>query len=144
MPSGGYAVVWSDGCVPAAAGKLTLGSGGLSLEGRDELELRYADVAGVRMGRAPEERLGGRPAVVLERHDGSSLRLASTVGVGTQSEIVERLGEHLDRYAAASTASAASTRPTSGANLNPCPEQAEPTTTRPRRSSTNSSSSRLV
>ncbi len=43
-----------------------------------------------------------------------------------------------------SSASAASLRPTAGANLKPWPEQAEPTTTRPRRSRTNDSSAVLV
>src|SRR5581483_10271135 len=42
------------------------------------------------------------------------------------------------------SASAASRRPTAGANLKPCPEQAEPTTTRPLRSSTNCSSAVVV
>ena len=45
---------------------------------------------------------------------------------------------------AAARASAASVRPTIGANLNPCPEQAEPTTTRPCRSSTKRSSAVFV
>jgi hypothetical protein len=44
----------------------------------------------------------------------------------------------------ASTASAASRLPTAGANLNPWPEQAEPTTIRPWRSRTNRSSTVVV
>ena len=45
---------------------------------------------------------------------------------------------------AASRASAASVRPKAGANLNPCPEQADATTIRPWRSRTNDSSAVLV
>ena len=45
---------------------------------------------------------------------------------------------------AASSASAASLCPTTGANLKPWPLHGEPTTIRPRRSSRNSSSSRIV
>ena len=45
---------------------------------------------------------------------------------------------------AASRASAASVRPTTGANLKPWPEHAEPTTTRPCRSRTNPSSAVFV
>ena len=45
---------------------------------------------------------------------------------------------------AASRASAASVRPKAGANLNPWPEQADATTMRPCRSSTNDSSAVLV
>ncbi len=47
-------------------------------------------------------------------------------------------------YSSASRASAASRCPITGANLKPCPLQGEPTTMRPRRSSRNSSFSRVV
>ncbi len=53
-------------------------------------------------------------------------------------------GEMFGNHSAASRASAASVRPTIGANLNPCPEHADPTTIRPWRSRTNSSSAVFV
>ena len=51
---------------------------------------------------------------------------------------------HGPRHPDASRASAASVRPTTGANLKPWPEQADPTTTWPWRSRTKLSSAVLV
>src|SRR5581483_9245505 len=63
-------------------------------------------------------------------------QIAEIEGIFSHRRIIRILASRMyatDDYA---SASAAKRRPTAGANLNPCPEQAEPTTTRPRRSST--------
>ena len=83
-----------------------------------------------------------RPSVT-SRHPCTRLRRAR----GVRSRAVScanRASELFGNQVAASRASAASVLPTAGANLNPWPEQAEPTTMRPWRSRTNSSSAVLV
>ena len=70
-----YGVVWRKGSGPLAAGKLELLPQGVRLEGLEgSFEIAYESLSGVRVGRATEERIDGRPSVVLERLAGIPLR----------------------------------------------------------------------
>jgi hypothetical protein len=68
----------------------------LSGGSRDELrllEIALADVAGVRIGRRPHERIGGRPTLAVELRDGRTVSLVAFGTVGTLRELAERLWE---------------------------------------------------
>jgi hypothetical protein len=92
---GSYGVVWRDGPGPLATGKLELAARRLSLDGlagaRPVLrELEYESLAGVRVGRAPDDRIEGHPTVVLE-HGSGTIALAPVARPSLVSEIVERV-----------------------------------------------------
>ena len=96
-----YAVIWQENGFPPYAGKLVVGRRRLSLEGsatgaRQSLHrLLYDEIARVRMGRAPEERLEGRSTVVLERRQGAPLRIATVNGVGETNEVADVIAAHV-------------------------------------------------
>ncbi len=87
-----YAIVWREDDRPSHAGKLELRARGLRLEGNGESwELPFEDIATLRVGRGPDDRLVGRPALVVERRNGRALRIATMAEVGTLAELVERI-----------------------------------------------------
>jgi hypothetical protein len=86
-----YAVLWSEASGPVRAGKLELGSDGLSFEGAAARRLNYDEIGSVRMGRTLSERIQGRPSIVVELGSGSRLRIGSLAGPGTLHELAERL-----------------------------------------------------
>ena len=92
-----YAVLWSEPLHDLEAGKLELGPGSLRFEGsrgpRGSRVHRvyYDDIAGVRVGHQPRDRLRGRPALVLDLATGGSLRIGSVDGVGTIGELADEL-----------------------------------------------------
>lgn len=91
-----YAVVWQEGSEPVAAGRLELLPRALKLEGLSEArparrEIAYDSLAAVRVGRSVDERLAGRPALLLERRSGPRIRLASVAQSSALGEIGERL-----------------------------------------------------
>lgn len=92
-----YAVLWSDPADEVEAGKLELEARGLRFEGRYGVHgsqvhrVYYDDIEGVHVGRTPQERIDGRPALVLDLACGGPLRIGSVGGVGTLTEIAERL-----------------------------------------------------
>jgi len=92
-----YAVLWSEPSVEAEAGKLELEPLGLRFEGRrgggsgQVHRVYYDDIEEVHVGRTPQERIDGRPALVLELARGGPLRIGSVGGVGTLTEIAEQL-----------------------------------------------------
>lgn len=92
-----YAVVWREGEQELHSGKLELRSTQLLLEGGNgglrTLELPYAELTAVHVGRRPEERLDGRPTLVLERQGADPVRLSSVAQPGIVSELAERLVE---------------------------------------------------
>jgi hypothetical protein len=68
----------------------------LSGGSRDELvlvEITLADVAAVRIGRRPHERIGGRPTLVVELRDGRTVSLVGFGTIGTLRELADRLWE---------------------------------------------------
>lgn len=94
-----YAVVWREPGGPRYAGGLELGPSALRLRGaapdgsvRAE-RLLYDDLAAVRVGRAAEERIDGRPVLVLDRQVGGRLCVASLEGFGIVHELAERVAE---------------------------------------------------
>ena len=94
MSSTGYATVWQDDG-PAMAGRIQLGANALVFEGagpgRDlSRSIAYAQIAALRLGRSLLERIGGRPALVLELADGETIRVA-THEMGALHELAEEL-----------------------------------------------------
>ena len=91
-----YAVIWREREV-SYAGVLELGGHGFTLEGtsrtepRTVHELRCRRVVRIQVGRSPADRIDGRPAVIVELHDGRKLSIASAAGVGFGQEIADRL-----------------------------------------------------
>lgn len=92
-----YAVVWREGSGPHYAGKLELGAAALHLRGsgpRSSLgrrDIAYADVAEVRIARAPTERLNGGPTVVLDRRAAAPIAVAVLSGAGVVFELADLL-----------------------------------------------------
>ena len=94
-----YAVLWSDPDDSVEAGKLELEPNALRFEGSRGTRAAphvhrvfYEDIESVHVGRGLLERLGGRPALVLELAVGGPLRIGSINGPGILSELAERLG----------------------------------------------------
>jgi hypothetical protein len=80
-----------------AAGRLTLVPEGILLDGTRQRGGRLAtwliarkDLKAVRIGRAPHERIRGRPALIVELADGSSVAL-SALGPGVLGELADLL-----------------------------------------------------
>ncbi len=95
MRSTGYAAVWQDGG-PVMAGRILLDTSALRFEGAGRgreasRRIAYAAIAASRLGRAPADRVSGRPALVLELSDGETIRIA-TPEVGALHELAEALG----------------------------------------------------
>jgi hypothetical protein len=90
-----YAVTWRNGDGVLHSGKAELRARALRLDagGTDVEEVRYEDLAGVSIGRTAKERIANRPTLILERHEGSRVRLASVSQLGIISELAERLAD---------------------------------------------------
>jgi hypothetical protein len=90
-----YAVTWRNGDGVLHSGKAELRARALRLDagGADIEEVRYEDLAGVSIGRTAKERIANRPTLILERHEGSRVRLASISQLGIISELAERLAD---------------------------------------------------
>lgn len=85
-----YAVVWiGDGGV-VHVGRLELTPDGLGLAGAVELEIPFAGIVGLHVGRSPDERIGGRQTLVLDLAEGGRVRIASVGEPGTLHELAER------------------------------------------------------
>ena len=100
MRSTGYAAVWQDGG-PAMAGRILVNGSALEFEGADRgrrasRRIPYTTIASSRLGRAPSERIGGRPALVLELTDGEVIRI-STPELGALHELEEALRNETQR-----------------------------------------------
>jgi hypothetical protein len=91
-----YAVVWREGDAPLARGRLELLPDGLELDGiagseHVTLEIGYDELAGVRIGRSADERLNGRPSLLLERRDAERVVIASVALQGVVAELATHL-----------------------------------------------------
>jgi hypothetical protein len=87
-----YAVTWQDKKGSVHAGKLELGPDALTLEGNSVRKtLRYDELAEVHVGRGTDERLQGRPALVLRRGASETLYVSSVGSPGAVVEIAELL-----------------------------------------------------
>ena len=88
-----YAVLWSAPSGPVEAGKLELEPRGLRFEGSaGSRQVSYAEIEALHIGRLGAERLGGRPALVLDLLAGGPLRIGSINGAGLLQELAQRLG----------------------------------------------------
>jgi len=91
-----YGVVWQEGDLPLARGKLELLGQSVRLDGvagtqPTKRDIPYESLAGVRVGRSGEDRLDGRPSLVLERRSGQLISIASVAQPGVVAELAERL-----------------------------------------------------
>ena len=91
-----YGVVWREGEHPLARGKLELLSRTVRLDGMigsepTTLEIPYDYLSEIRIGRSSEERIDGRPSLVLAPLSGDTLSIASVAQAGVLAEIAERL-----------------------------------------------------
>jgi len=91
-----YGVVWREGAHPLARGKLELLPRAVRLDGMTGTEpttreIPYDYLSEIRIGRAPEDRIDGRPSLVLEPRSGETLSIASVAQAGVLAEIAERL-----------------------------------------------------
>jgi hypothetical protein len=90
MRSTGYAAVWQGGG-PAMAGRILLDASGLTFDGRQvSRRVAFKSIASTRLGRGTADRVGGRPALVIELRDGEIIRVA-TPELGALHELAEAL-----------------------------------------------------
>jgi hypothetical protein len=102
MRSTGYAAVWQDGGA-AMAGRIVLDASALTFEGRQATRrVAFTSIASFRLGRGTADRVGGRPALVIELRDGEIIRVA-TPELGALHELAEAL-QFRERAAAGSPA----------------------------------------
>ena len=91
-----YAVNWHGFDGREHTGRLELGPVALRLEGGDGAgpvvyDLAYADLDEVHVTRQLEERLRGLPTLVLRRHGGDTLRIATIAAPGALLDLAEEL-----------------------------------------------------
>lgn len=91
-----YGVVWRDGEHALARGKLELLPHAIRVDGMTgseptAREIRYEHLSEIRIGRSPDERIDGRPSLVLGLRTGDTLSIASVAQAGVLAEIAERL-----------------------------------------------------
>lgn len=94
-----YALVWREEGGPLYAGKLELGPDALRVQGSSpeglvaSRAIAYAKLIGVRIGRAPTDRINGRPSLVLDRGAGRPISIAAVSGAGVVHEVAQLLAE---------------------------------------------------
>lgn len=91
-----YGIVWRREGSSVARGRLELEGPALRLigtDGRDVVteEIRYADLDGVHVGRSAEERIHGRPSLVLERSGREPISFTSIAEPGVIGELTDRI-----------------------------------------------------
>lgn len=91
-----YGVVWREGALPLASGKLELLPRAVRLDGMvgsvpTTREIAYDLLSEIRIGRSAQDRIDGRPTLVLAPRTGETLAIASVAQAGVVAEIAERL-----------------------------------------------------
>jgi hypothetical protein len=92
-----YAVLWSEPRQEVEAGKLELEPAGLRFEGSRGRRparvhrVRYGEIERVRIGRLIQDRLCGRPSVVLDLVAGGLLRIGLVDVPGVRAELADEL-----------------------------------------------------
>jgi hypothetical protein len=91
-----YGVVWRRGATPEARGRLELDGSALRLIGVNghgvvTEEIRYEDLEGVHVGRSTDERIHGRPSLVLERSGRETISFTSITEPGVIGELTDRI-----------------------------------------------------
>lgn len=90
-----YPVVWCEQSGPIFAGSLDLGPASLVLDGvsggaRTIVDLPYRDLVRVRMASGGQERVRGRPTLLIEA-DTRLFRIAAVAGAGMMGEVADAL-----------------------------------------------------
>lgn len=94
-----YAVVWREDGGPLRAGKLELGSAGVSVQSSSpdgtitRRTIPYLDVVDVHIARELEGQINGRPAVVVRQPGGREVSIGALEGPGVVVEIGYALAE---------------------------------------------------
>lgn len=96
-----YAVKWREPDGQTFVGRLALGPRALRLVGRRrgadglpvERQFGYEELSGLRIGSSGADRLDGRPALVVERADGTYLVADAGMGAPIVQELVYRLAD---------------------------------------------------
>jgi hypothetical protein len=105
-----YGVVWKSGDGPLVVGKLGVQPLGFELDGLLDGEprreyLSYEELTDARVGRGADQRIAGRPTVVLGRRSGPPLLVSTVAQPSLVGEIVEGLAAlQLGEYATRRTA----------------------------------------
>jgi hypothetical protein len=100
-----YAVTWRPGAGAVHSGRLELAPDRLVLANGSALDIvEYGELRGVRVGRTADERLAGRPTLVLDRRTGEPIRIAAVGQTGIISELAEHLSSRLGEEAVMSRA----------------------------------------
>lgn len=86
-----YAVLWSEPRHRVEPGRLELAPGELRFEGAHVHRLGYGEIERVRIGRLAQDRLSGRPSVVLDLAAGGTLRIGLVDGPGLRAELADEL-----------------------------------------------------
>lgn len=91
-----YAVSWEEPDGSPGSGRLELGTDALLLEGRNggsavKRAFPYRNMSGLRVARAGDERIQGRPTLIVNLVGGRSLRIAGVAQPGIVSELASRL-----------------------------------------------------
>jgi|SRR5690348_15645472 hypothetical protein len=92
-----YAVLWSEPRQEVETGKLELEPSGLRFEGSHGRRparvhrVSYGEIERVRIGHQVQERIGGRPSVVLDLAAGGPLRIGFVDAPGVRSELADEL-----------------------------------------------------
>ncbi len=92
-----YPAVWRLGEGAIVAGEVELGEAGLRLDGRaqtgrSERSASYRAIRRVSVARSAEERLNGRPTLLLDLEEGQALAIMP-VGMGLMAEMAELLAD---------------------------------------------------
>lgn len=91
-----YAITWQESGAAPRSGRLELKPRGLGFEGSNGdgsviAEVGYNELSATRIARTPEDRLAGRPTLVLERRAGGPIKIAGVAQPGIISELAEQL-----------------------------------------------------
>ena len=91
-----YGVVWREGSLPLASGKLELLPRAVRLDGMvgsvpTTRQIPYGLLSEIRIGRSALDRIDGRPTLVLASRSGNHYAIASVTQAGVIAEIAERL-----------------------------------------------------
>ena len=96
-----YAVKWREPNGQTFIGRLALGPRSLRLDGRRRgaeeppvnRRFRYEELQSLRIGSRGVDRLDGRPALIVEWHEGAYLVAGAGMGAPIVQELVDRLVE---------------------------------------------------
>jgi hypothetical protein len=91
-----YAVSWQEPNGSSGSGRLELGADALLLHGRNghagiDRAFPYRNMSSLRIGRGSDDRLQGRPTLIVDLAGGGALKIASVAQSGIVSELASRI-----------------------------------------------------